>query len=79
MYFTLLKSHDMLSVCVHNKVLHFENNQNPPHRAHPDYDSLWKSRRIFSYLNNIHSTPNHPTEKLALDEVIVKLRGRVVF
>jgi hypothetical protein len=60
-------------------VLHFENNQNPSHRAYPDYDSLWKRRRIFSYLNNKHSTINHPTENLALDEVIVKLKGRVVF
>jgi len=60
-------------------VLHFENNQNPPHRAYSDYDSLWKSKRIFSYLNNTHSTLNHPTENLALDEVIVKLKGRVVF
>jgi len=60
-------------------VLHFENNQNPPHTAHPDYESMWKSRRIFSYLNNIHSMPNHPTENLVLDEVIVKLKGKVVF
>lgn len=60
-------------------MLHFENNQNLPHRAHPDYDGLWKSIRIFSYLNDIHSTLYHPTENLALDEVIVKFKGRVVF
>jgi hypothetical protein len=69
MYSTLHKSHDMWSVCACNKVLHFENNHNPSYRAYPDYDSLWKSRRIFSYLNNIHSTLNHPTENLALDEL----------
>jgi len=78
MYSTLLKSHDMLSVCVCNEVIHFENNQNPPHGAYPDYNSLWKSGRIFSYPNNIHSTLNHPTENLALDEVIVKLKGGVL-
>jgi hypothetical protein len=61
------------------KVLHFENNQNRPDRTNPDYDRLWKITRIFSYLNNIYSTLCHPTENLALDEVIVKFEGTVVF
>ena len=61
------------------KVLHFENNQNPPDRMNPDYDWLWKIRRISDYLNNIYSTLYHPTENLALDEVTVNIKGRVVF
>jgi len=61
------------------KVVHSENNQNPPDRMNPDYGWLWKIRRIFDYLNSIYSTLYHPTENLALDEVIVKIKGRVVF
>jgi len=61
------------------KVIHSENNQNPPDRMNPDYDWLWEIRRIFDNLNNMCSTLYHPTENLALDEVIVKIKGKVVF
>jgi hypothetical protein len=61
------------------KVIHSENNQNPPDKMNPDYDWLWKIRRIFYYLSNTYSTLYHPIENLALDEVIVKIKGRVVF
>jgi len=61
------------------EVIHSENNQNPPDRMNPDYDWLWKIRRIFDYINNIYSTLYHPTENLALDEVIVKIKGRGCF
>jgi hypothetical protein len=61
------------------KVLHFKNNQNPSDRANPHYKTLWIIRRFFHYLNNIYSTPQHPTGKLAWDEVIVKVKWRVVF
>lgn len=50
------------------KEIHSENNQNPTDRMNPDYDLLWKIRRIFDYVNNIYSTLYHPTENLALDE-----------
>jgi hypothetical protein len=36
-------------------------------------------RRIFAYLNNRYYTLHHQTENLALDEVIVKSKDRVVF
>jgi len=61
------------------EMIHSENNQNPPDRMNPDYDWLWKIRRIFDYLNNTYSTLYHPTENLALDEVIVKIKGRGCF
>lgn len=35
------------------KVIHFQNNQNLPDRVNPDYDRLWKIRRIFDYLTYI--------------------------
>lgn len=60
------------------KVLHFKNNKNPSDRANPHYKTLWIIRRFF-YLNNIYSTPQHPTGNLARDEVIVKFKWRVVF
>ena len=32
--------------------LHFENNDKPPNHDDPDYDRLWKIRKIFDTLNN---------------------------
>jgi hypothetical protein len=61
------------------KVLHFVNNQNPPDRVNADHDTLRKIGSIFDYLHNIYSTLYHSTENLALDEVIVKFKGRVMF
>jgi len=61
------------------KMLRFENNQNLPDRSNPEYDRLWKIRRIFDNLNNIYITLNHPTENWALDDVIVKFKGIAVF
>jgi hypothetical protein len=61
------------------KVLHFKNNQNPSDKVNPNYDRLWNIKRNFDYLNNIHSILYHATENLALDKVIVKFKGRVVF
>jgi hypothetical protein len=55
------------------RFLHFENNDNP------DYDRLWKIRRIFDTLNNKFCELYNPTEHLAVDEVIVLYKGRVVF
>ena len=59
--------------------LHFENNDNPPNHDDPDYDRLWKIRKIFDTLNNKFCELYNPTEQLAVDEVIVLFKGRVVF
>jgi hypothetical protein len=61
------------------RFLHFENNENPSDRTSPDYNRLWKIRRVFNYLNNKYFILYHPTENLAIDEVIVKYKGRVNF
>jgi hypothetical protein len=58
---------------------HFENNAVPPKRDDPDYDRLWKIRKISDTLNNNFGELYNPTEHLALDEVIVLYKGRVVF
>jgi hypothetical protein len=59
--------------------LHFENNEIPVDRMSPDYDRLWKLRRVFSQFTNIYSTMYHSTKYLAVDEVTVKYKGRVGF
>ena len=61
------------------RFLHFENNDDPPNHDDPDYDRLWKMRKIFDTLNNKFCELYYPTERLAVDEVIVLYKGRVVF
>src|SRR5215469_13994250 len=61
------------------RFLHFENNDDPPNRDDPDYDRLWKLRKIFETLNNKCFEMYNPTEHRAVDEVIVLYKGRVIF
>ena len=61
------------------RFLHFENNDHPPNHDDPDYDRLWKIRKIFDTLNSKFCELYNPTEHLAVDEVIVLYKGRVVF
>jgi hypothetical protein len=59
--------------------LHFENNEDASDRNRDDYDRLWKLRRVFDYLNARFAEVYSPTEQLAIDEIIVKFKGKVVF
>jgi len=56
--------------------LHFANNS-------PDegegYDRLWKLRTVFDKLNEAYAKFYNPLEHLAVDKVIVKFKGRVIF
>ncbi|PNF34306.1 hypothetical protein B7P43_G15809, partial [Cryptotermes secundus] len=61
------------------RLLHFENNEAPPNRYDPEYDRLWKIRTIFDNLNNKFCELYNPAERLAVDEVIVLFKGRVIF
>ena len=61
------------------RLLHFENNDNPPIHDNPDYDRLRKIQKISDILNNKFCELYNPTEQLAVDEVIVLYKGRVVF
>jgi len=58
--------------------LHFENDD-PPNHDNANYDRLWKIRKIFDSLNNKFCELYNPTEHLAVDEVTVLYKGRVVF
>jgi hypothetical protein len=61
------------------RFLHFENNEDPPNRDDPHYDRLWKIRKVFDTLNNKFCEMYNPTEHLAVDEVIMLYKGRVIF
>jgi hypothetical protein len=61
------------------RFLHFEYNDNPPNRDDPNYDRLRKIRNIFDTLNNTFHKLYNSTEHLAIDEVIVLFKGRVIF
>ena len=61
------------------RFLHFENNDDLLNHDDPNYDRLWKIRKIFDTLNNKFFELYNPTEHLAVDEVIVLYKGSVVF
>ena len=61
------------------RFLHFENNDDPPNHDNPNYDRLWKIRKIFDTLNNKFCELYNPTEHLAVDEMIMLYKGKVVF
>ena len=42
-------------------------------------DRLWKVRHLFDILNEKFSKFYSPSEHLAVDEVIIKYKGRVIF
>jgi len=44
-----------------------------------EYDRLWKLRTVFDKLNEAYAKFYNPSEHLAVDEVIVKFKGRVIF
>jgi len=59
------------------RFLHFtDNNRNEIDRK---YDRLWKLRDLFDILRTNFSKFYNPSENLAIDGVIVKFKGRVLF
>ena len=59
--------------------LHFTVNKIIPDMKDENYDRLWKIRNLFDILNDKFSKFYNPSEHLAVDEVIVKFKGRVIF
>jgi len=53
-----------------------DNNMNGVERRD---DSLYKTLNIFEIIRTNFSKFYNPTEYLAVDEVIVKIKGRIVF
>ena len=61
------------------RFLHFTDNENEPDMTDENADRLWKVRNLFDILNQKFSKFYSPSEHLAIDEVIVKYKGRVIF
>ena len=61
------------------RYLHFTDNKNEPDMTDENSDRLWKIRNLFEILNKKFSKFYNPSEHLAVDKVIVKYQGRVIF
>ena len=59
--------------------MHFANDDDKPSKDAPNYDRLRKMRKLVETLNTTFKQPYEPTEEVAVDEVIVKFKGRVAF
>jgi hypothetical protein len=59
--------------------LHFTDNDEETDHNDKNYDRLWIITETFDMLNVVYSKFYNPSEPLAIDEVIVLLKGRVVF
>jgi len=60
------------------RFLHFAGNSQRPDKG-KEYDRLWKLRTVFDKLNEAYAKFYNPSEYLAVDEVMVKFKGRVIF
>jgi len=60
------------------RFLHFADNSQRPDES-DKYDRLWKLRTVFDKLNEAYAKFSNPLEHMAVDEVIVKFKGRVIF
>jgi hypothetical protein len=59
--------------------LHFTDNKNEPNMTDENSHWLWKIRNLFEIVKVKFSKFCSPSEHLAVDEVIVKYKGRVIF
>ena len=59
--------------------LHFTDNKKVPDMKNENFDQLWKIRNLSDILNDKFSKFYNPSKHLAIDEVIVKFKGRVIF
>jgi hypothetical protein len=57
--------------------LHFADTSQRPERDE-DYDWLWKLQTVFDSLILAYAKFYNPSEKLAVDEVIVKFKATVI-
>ena len=61
------------------RFLHFTDNKKVRDTKDENSDRFWKIRNLFDILNDKFSKFYNPSEHLAVDEVIVKFKGRVIF
>jgi hypothetical protein len=60
------------------RFLHFADNSQRPEQAE-EYNQLWKLQTVFDTLILAYAKLYNPSENLAVNEVIVKFKGRVIF
>ena len=60
------------------RFLHFADISQRPDEGE-EYDRIWKLRTVFDKLNEAYSKFYNPSEPLAVDEVMVKFKERVIF
>jgi len=60
------------------RYLYFTDNRNEPDRTDENFDRLWKIRDLFDILNATFSKFYNLSKNLAIDEVIVSFKGRVI-
>jgi len=60
------------------RFLNFADNSQRPDEGE-EYGRLWKLGTVFDKLNEAYAKFYNPSQHLAVDEVIVKLKGRVIF
>ena len=58
--------------------LHFADNSQRPDEG-VEYDRLWNLTTFFDKLNEAYAKFYNPSSNLAVDEIIVKFKGRVIF
>ena len=61
------------------RYLHFTDNRKEPDGTDENFDRLWKIRDLSEILNATFSKFYNPSENLAIDEVTVSFKGRVIF
>ena len=60
------------------RFVHFSDIKNEPNKTYDNDDCLWKMRAIFDKLNDSYAKYYYLTEHLAVDEIIVFFKGRVI-
>jgi len=61
------------------RFLLFSYNIYEPDETDENYDRLWEMRTIFDKLSDSYANYYSPTEGLAVGEIIVLFKGRVIF
>jgi len=69
----------MCTVASHPSFLHFTDNNNEPYMPEENSDKLRKMRNLFQILNKTFANFYSPSEYLAVDEVTVLFKGRIIF
>jgi formylmethanofuran dehydrogenase subunit E len=66
--------------CLHIlRLLHFTDNNTEPEKTEENFDNIRKMRNLFEIIRKMFSKFYSPFEHLAVDEVIVLFKGRVIF